>query len=86
MILLVVIYGLIKLGTIQKLNFLIVIQLKDTGHRRSVIAALHKANVLDKCNWSYVNNTCDGSWFDSALGFTQQDIDYAHSIDDIRFL
>lgn len=58
-------------------------QLKDIGHRRSVIAALHKANVLDKCNWSYVNNTCDGSWFDSALGFTQHDIDYAHSIDDI---
>ena len=58
-------------------------QLKDVGHRRSVIAALHKANVLDKCNWSYVNNTCDGSWFHSALGFTQHDIDYAHSIDSI---
>jgi hypothetical protein len=58
-------------------------QLKDVGHRRSVIAALYKANVLDRCNWSYVNNTCDGSWFDSALGFTQQDIDYAHSINSI---
>ena len=58
-------------------------QLKDVGHRRSVISALYKANVLDQCNWSYVNNTCDKSWFDSALGFTQQDINYAHSIDGI---
>ena len=58
-------------------------QLKDVGHRRSVIAALHKANVLDQCNWSYVNNTCDGSWFDPVLGFTQDDIEYAHSIDSI---
>tara|TARA_B100001057_G_C22793298_1_gene928523 strand:+ start:729 stop:1697 length:969 start_codon:yes stop_codon:yes gene_type:complete len=58
-------------------------QLKDVGHRRSVISALYKANVLEKSNWSYVNNTCDGSWFHSELGFTQQDIDYAHSINDI---
>jgi len=58
-------------------------QLKDVGHRRSVIAALYKSGVLDRCNWSYVLNDSNDAWFDAALGFTEDDIVYAHSIDDI---